>query len=104
MDNAERQAAFRDYRVAHDGMLGIQQNDSEDLVTQVTQGRMIVGEEVTTGCDLGSLGQWTSECPLPHFKGRLQLGRFGLPHTWNCAELFDSASCKSGHIPESIQN
>ena len=83
VDNAERQTAFRYSRVTHDGMLGIEQNDFEDFVTQVTQGRMVIGEEVTTGCDFGSLGQRTSESTLPQFKGRLQLGRFGLPHTWD---------------------
>ena len=63
-----------------------------------------MGEEVTAGCDFGSLGQRTSEGTLPQFKGRFQLGRFGLPHTWNRAEFFDSALCKSGHIPELIQD
>jgi hypothetical protein len=61
-------------------------------------------EEVVTGCDFGSFCQRTSKGTFPQFKGRLQLGRFGLPHTWNSAEFFDSALRKSGHTPESIQD
>src|SRR2546421_13053942 len=59
MDNAERQAAFRYSRVAHNGVLCIHQNDSEDVGTQLTQDRMVEGEEVPTGWDLASLGQST---------------------------------------------
>jgi hypothetical protein len=32
------------------------------------------------------------------------LGRFGFSHTWDSAEFFDPALCKSGHIPESIED
>ena len=63
-----------------------------------------MGEEVTAGCNFCSFGQRTSEGTLSQFEGRLQLSRFGLPHTWDRTEFFDPALRKSGHIPESIQD
>src|SRR5262245_15543731 len=60
--------------------------------------------EVMAGCDFGSFSERTSQGSFPQFKGRLHLGRFGLPHPWHRAEFFDSALRKSAHTPKSIQN
>jgi hypothetical protein len=65
---------------------------------------MVMSEEVPARCDFGAFCQGTSKGTLPQFEGRLQLGRLGLPYTWNSAEFFDSALRKPSHTTEPIQD
>jgi hypothetical protein len=61
-----------------------------------------MGKKVAAGGNFCSFAKRTSESAFSQFKGRLQLSGFGLPYTWDCAQLFDSALCKSSDSTKPI--
>ena len=77
--NAQGQTAFRNRRIANDGMLGVEQNNLKHFMAEIAQVRVIMVKKIGTGGDPSARRQGSGEAPPPEFQSRLELGRFRRP-------------------------